>query len=205
MSLLSAGFASAADGGHNHNPLGEHVRAGNDRFKDVAVAASEGYASIPCAGAIEGGAMGVYCVNAKLIGDSIDIDHPQAVMYEPMPDGKMELIAVEYSRQRDPRSLEGQLFNFSGAPNRYGLGPVLRAARLGLEGEPTRHLRGYESEGHLRARVDEVAIDPPNARRRKAASSIVRANPCATIIQQQGAWQADHGPCSPAEQRLRAK
>ena len=69
MSLFAAGTASAADRGHNHNPLAEHVRAAHDRFKDVAVAASEGYTPIPCASGVEAGAMGVHYVNAKLIGD----------------------------------------------------------------------------------------------------------------------------------------
>jgi hypothetical protein len=111
----------AADGGHN--PLAEGVRAANDRFRDVAVAVSEGYAPIPCASGVEGGAMGVHYVNPTLIGDSVDIKHPQAIMYEPKADGKMELIAVEYITTKGPASLGGQLFSFSGAPNRYGLGP----------------------------------------------------------------------------------
>lgn len=34
-----------------------------------------------------------------------------------------ELIAVEYITSKGPAPLEGQLFNFHGAPNRYGLGP----------------------------------------------------------------------------------
>jgi hypothetical protein len=67
--------------------------------------------------------MGVHYVNPTLIGDSVDIKHPQAIMYEPKADGKMELIAVEYITTKRPASLGGQLFNFSGAPNRYGLGP----------------------------------------------------------------------------------
>ena len=68
--------------------------------------------------------MGIHYVNAKLISaDAIDIRHPQAVMYEPMPDGKLALIAVEYITSKGPASLEGQLFNFNGASNRYGLGP----------------------------------------------------------------------------------
>jgi hypothetical protein len=67
--------------------------------------------------------MGVHYVNATLIGDTVDIKQPQAVMYEPKPDGKMELVAVEYIASKGPASLEGQLFNFNGAPNRYGLGP----------------------------------------------------------------------------------
>jgi hypothetical protein len=120
--VLAIGTASAAD--HRHSSLVDKVRAANDRFKDVSVAVSEGYAPIPCTSGADGGAMGVHYVNAKLIGaDAVDIKHPQAVMYEPMPDGKMELIAVEYITSKGPASLDGQLFNFVGAPNRYGLGP----------------------------------------------------------------------------------
>jgi hypothetical protein len=120
LSVLAIGTAVAADGGHT---LSDHVRLANDRFKDVAVAVSEGYAPIPCASGVDGGAMGVHYVNASLIGDSIDIKRPQAVMYEPKADGKLELIAVEYITSKGPASLEGQLFNFTNAPNRYGLGP----------------------------------------------------------------------------------
>jgi hypothetical protein len=118
--LFAIGGVSAADRG---SPLVEHVRTVNDRFKDVSVATSEGYAPIACASGIEGGATGVHYVNTEPVSaDVIDITHPQAVMYEPAPDGKMALIAVE-SPRRAPASLEGHLFNFNGAPNRYGLGP----------------------------------------------------------------------------------
>jgi hypothetical protein len=44
-------------------------------------------------------------------------------MYEPMPNGKMELVAVEYITFKGPASLDGQLFNFTNSPNRYALGP----------------------------------------------------------------------------------
>jgi hypothetical protein len=117
--LLMAGAATA----ETINPLAEKVRALDSRFEDVAVAKAEGYAPIPCASGVDGGAMGVHYVNATLIGDAVDIKHPQAVMYEPKADGKMELVAVEYITSKGPASLEGQLFNFNGAPNRYGLGP----------------------------------------------------------------------------------
>jgi hypothetical protein len=117
---LSAVAAAAAE----RATLVDRVRTANDRFKDMAVAVSEGYAPIPCASGVDGGAMGVHYVNAKLLGsESVDIAHPQAVMYEPTADGKMNLIAVEYITAKGPASLEGQLFSFTGAPNRYGLGP----------------------------------------------------------------------------------
>jgi hypothetical protein len=121
VSVVAAGTAFAADA--SHSSLAGQVRAANDRFKDVAVAASEGYAPIPCASGVDGGAMGVHYVNATLIGDSVDIKRPQAIMYEPKADGKMELIAVEYITTKGPASLGGQLFNFNGSPNRYGLPP----------------------------------------------------------------------------------
>jgi len=124
FALLSLSFIGPAASATDHgNPVAEHVRAANDRFKDVSVAVSEGYAPIPCASGIDGGAMGVHYVNAKLIGDAVDIKQPQAIMYEPTPDGKMQLVAVEYITSKGPASLDGQLFNFNGAPNRYGLGP----------------------------------------------------------------------------------
>ncbi len=120
--LLIVGAAANAE--NASNPLADHVRAANDRFKDVAVAVAEGYAPIPCASGVDGGAMGVHYVNAKYLSEEVpDIKRPQAVMYEPLPDGKVALIAVEYITSKGPASLEGQLFNFNGAPNRYGLGP----------------------------------------------------------------------------------
>jgi len=122
VTLVAIGSAWASEGGVKS--LTHRVRFENHRFKDVAVALSEGYAPIPCASGIDGGAMGVHYVNAALLGaDVIDIKRPQAVMYEPTPDGKMTLIAVEYITSKGPASLEGQLFNFTGTPNRYGLGP----------------------------------------------------------------------------------
>jgi hypothetical protein len=127
--LLLASFGTGGAFSHEagamvagSNPLADGVREANARFADVAVAVSEGYAPIPCVSGIEGGAMGVHYVNGALIDDkTIDIAHPEAVMYEPGPDGKMELIAVEYITPTGPAELGGHLFSFTNAPNRYGL------------------------------------------------------------------------------------
>jgi hypothetical protein len=118
---LALGTAIAAD---SKGTLAEQVRAANSRFMDVKAAVAEGYAPIPCASSIDGGAMGVHYVNGEYLKDETpDIKRPQAVMYEPKADGKMELVAVEYISSKGPASLGGQLFSFSPAPNRYGLGP----------------------------------------------------------------------------------
>ena len=104
------------------NPLAEKIRAVDGRFADVAEAVKEGYSAIPCASGAGGGAMGVHYVNGALLkSGKIDIAHPQAIMYEPEADGSMKLVAVEYIAFKGPAALDGHLFNYNSAPNRYGL------------------------------------------------------------------------------------
>jgi len=127
MLAVCTGFASAhqeaAEAASGPNPLADKVRAANSRFLDVKAAAAEGYAPIPCASGITGGAMGIHYVNGQYLrDDKIDIARPEAVMYEPMADGRLKLVAVEYITSKGPASLDGQLFNFNSTPNRYGLG-----------------------------------------------------------------------------------
>ena len=120
LSILSI----AATAANANDALDEKVRAANSRFENVAMATAEGYAPIPCASGITGGAMGIHYVNAAYLkDDTVDLAKPEAVMYEPMADGKLKLVAVEYITSKGPASLAGQLFNFNSAPNRYGLGP----------------------------------------------------------------------------------
>jgi hypothetical protein len=122
LSILS--IAATAANANGTGTLDEKVRAANSRFENVAMATAEGYAPIPCASGITGGAMGIHYVNAAYLkDDAVDLAKPEAVMYEPMADGKLKLVAVEYITSKGPASLEGQLFNFNSAPNRYGLGP----------------------------------------------------------------------------------
>lgn len=122
--LSGAAFAHGSDehGVSPDNALAVKVRDVNARFADVNAAIAEGYAPIPCVSGIEGGAMGIHYVNGALIDDpKIDMSKPEAVMYEPKADGSLELVAVEYITHEGPAALEGQLFSFVGAPNRYGL------------------------------------------------------------------------------------
>jgi hypothetical protein len=120
------------------SPLAGKVRAANSRFLDVRAAIAEGYAAIPCASGITGGAMGIHYVNGQYLkDDKIDIARPEAVMYEPMADGTLKLVAVEYITSKGPASLDGQLFNFNSAPNRYGLGEFYELHVWAWKGNPT--------------------------------------------------------------------
>jgi len=139
--LAASGTLAAAHGDMPNisDPLAEKVRAANGRFADVAAATAEGYAPIPCASNANGsGAMGIHYVNPAYLGDdAIDLARPEAVMYEPMPDGSLALVAVEYITAKGPASLEGQLFSFTGAPNRYGLGPFYELHVWAWKANPT--------------------------------------------------------------------
>ncbi|WP_181173789.1 hypothetical protein [Mesorhizobium sp. B2-3-12] len=142
MLAVYTGFAQAhqeaAAGAPDANPLAEKVRAANSRFLDVNAATAEGYAPIPCASGTTGGAMGIHYVNGGYLKDDrIDIARPEAVMYEPMADGTLKLVAVEYITSKGPASLEGQLFNFNSAPNRYGLGEFYELHVWAWKGNPT--------------------------------------------------------------------
>lgn len=121
--LASQHMAAAADEpGFVGQGLVGQIRKANSRFETVAQAIKEGYAPIPCTSGVDGGAMGIHFVNADLVKDeNLDIAKPEAVMYEPDEHGKMKLVAVEYITTKGPANLGGQLFSFTGAPNRYGL------------------------------------------------------------------------------------
>ena len=102
----------------------DRVRAATERFTDVSIAEAEGYGPIPCANGANGGSMGIHYVNGAYLGEddnALDITKPEAVMYEPQPDGSLALVGVEYITFAGPAALEGHLLNYSGSPNRYGL------------------------------------------------------------------------------------
>lgn len=104
--------------------LPDNVRAALGRFADPSVAMKEGYEPGPCVSGPTGGAMGIHFVNADYLkDDAIDAKKPEAVLYEPTADGKLALVGVEYITFKGPAALDGQLFNFNTAPNRYGLDP----------------------------------------------------------------------------------
>jgi hypothetical protein len=110
----------------------ETVRQATAQFKDVQEAEKAGYALLHgCVSGSQEGAMGIHFANGNLVGDgALDASYPEALLYEPKS-GKLELVGVEYvviaeawdASHAAPPVLMGQLFNYVGAPNRYGLPP----------------------------------------------------------------------------------
>jgi hypothetical protein len=131
--LLAAGTGAGSSEQEQtaSSTLVQTVRQATERFVDVNAATAAGYA--PAFGCVTGpdmGAMGVHYINNALVsGGELNANQPQALIYEPA--GKaMKLVGVEYitlaenwltAHQQAPPILDGQLLQYIGTPNRYGL------------------------------------------------------------------------------------
>ncbi|HEY8587296.1 MAG TPA: hypothetical protein VIL60_11315 [Rhodanobacter sp.] len=116
------------------NGLVQAVRAATADYQNVARAIQDGYHAIPsgCVSSPDQGAMGVHYVRDMLFADgAVDVRYPEALVYEPMPNGRLRLVAAEYITFADfwdtshpagePVTLMGQLFDYEGSPNRFRL------------------------------------------------------------------------------------
>lgn len=117
------------------SPLVLKVRDHAKKYKNINVAlhVEKGWVvGTPCVSGPETGAMGVHVVNPSRTADGIvDARYPEALIYEPQPDGRFVLVGVEFIQDAadwayrhpdgPPPSLDGNLMNLVGAPNRYGL------------------------------------------------------------------------------------
>ena len=109
------------------------VQEATARFQHPAVAEAEGYVlQFGCVSGSDLGAMGMHFVNGALVGDGeIDVAHPEIVLYEPQPNGKLRLTGADYlvladawnAKHAGPPQLMGQLFHLFESPNRFGLPP----------------------------------------------------------------------------------
>jgi len=140
-------LGALAQTGHSHAPATEPtssqksqasalikiVRDSTERFKDVAQAEKEGYAlQFGCVSGPDSGAMGLHYVNGALVNAGvIDATHPQIVIYEAQPNGRLKLIGADFlvvadawdKKNQGPPQLMGQIFQYFESPNRFGLPP----------------------------------------------------------------------------------
>ena len=128
--LIGSSFAVANAERQSAPTLADEVRRATTQFKDIKAAEAVGYGLFHgCASGQQEGAMGIHYANGAYVMDGkIEVAHPEALLYEPK-DGRLQLVGVEYlvdaaTWNKDnaaPPVLFGQLFNYVGAPNRYGL------------------------------------------------------------------------------------
>jgi hypothetical protein len=131
LPLVQLPIAAAA--GDEATPLVDKVRGATARYVDINVATHDGFVpATPCVSGPNAGAMGVHLVKLSRIGSFVlNAEQPQALIYEPTADGAMRLVGVEFIVlesvwvAKNPGggvpALDGNLLNYVGAPNRYGL------------------------------------------------------------------------------------
>ena len=113
------------------NALVRIVRDATERFRNVSVAESEGYGLLfGCVSGGDYGAMGLHFVNFPLVIDGkIDAATPEIVLYEPTSNGRLRITGADYlvlaadwdKTHTSAPELNGQLFHYFEAPNRFGL------------------------------------------------------------------------------------
>jgi len=80
------------------------ARAATARFHQLSAANDAGYtglvhdlAGITCIASPGVGVMGIHYVNGLALGDAVlDPAKPEALVYQPLPNGKLRLVALEY-------------------------------------------------------------------------------------------------------------
>ena len=116
--------------GTDTTPLIEKVRKATERFRNVNVAIAEKWApGTPCVAGPDAGAMGVHFLQPSGIPTLLDVGTPAALIYEPLGDGSLRFVGVEYiimaapwdAANPGPPVLEGNLLNLVSEPNRFGL------------------------------------------------------------------------------------
>jgi hypothetical protein len=115
------------------NELVETVRRATARFRNVTDPAGPGEGYELMFGCVSGGdfgAMGLHYVNSALVGDGeVDASHPEIILFEPTSNGRIRITGADFlviaaqwdATHAGPPSLNGQLFHYFEAPNRFGL------------------------------------------------------------------------------------
>lgn len=104
----AAGAAAAVGAGLGLSPGVERELEGLRQitapFQDVEQARAAGYhvlvthpeTGAACLSHESHGGMGFHYLNPELVDAEVDIDRPEAILYEEAPDGSLRLVAVEY-------------------------------------------------------------------------------------------------------------
>jgi hypothetical protein len=124
----------------NRNDLVKIVKQVTDKYHSVAMAENDGYHLIfGCVSDEDDGAMGLHFLNLGLylidpdkgiFDDQVDPYKPEIILYEPTPNGP-RLTGADYivdaetwnKTHSQAPELDGQIFHFFDAPNRFGLRP----------------------------------------------------------------------------------
>lgn len=120
--LLAAGITAGINPAHasrsDRQALAD-VRRATVRYQDPAAAMADGYRSTDhCIEHPELGGMGMHFVNPILLSDpALDPTRPEILLYEPLPGGRLRLVAVEWFAA----DLDQDLTTDGGRPSLFGV------------------------------------------------------------------------------------
>jgi hypothetical protein len=150
------------------NELVKIVQQVTAKYRSVAVAEGDGYQLLfGCVSDEDSGAMGLHYVNLGLYAradgtfdDQIDAYQPEIILYEPTPWGP-KLTGADYivdaatwdETHAQAPELNGQIFHFFDAPNRFGLRPFYTLHVWAWKENPT----GTFSNWHARISCDSFS------------------------------------------------
>jgi hypothetical protein len=107
------------------------VRRATAQFQHPEDAGPDFVLQFGCVSGGDFGAMGLHFVNGKRVDGKIDVNSPEILLYEPLPNGRLQLTGADYlvtkeAWEADPKhtappELMGQLFHLFDSPNRFGL------------------------------------------------------------------------------------
>jgi hypothetical protein len=142
-------------------PLVEKVFDATKKYININVALNElpehWVPATPCVSGPNEGAMGVHLIKGSRVGDGeVKGDEPEALIYEPLSDGKFRLVGVEFiviaedwANKHGPDSrpdVDGHLMNFVDAPNRYGLKPFYELHVWAFEHNPKGNFADWNTQ-----------------------------------------------------------
>jgi len=120
---------SGHGGSTTDQSLAARVREATAIYRDINQAIAAGYAQFGgCVSGPEVGAMGVHFVNGALVDGTLQVEHPEALIYE-IKNGVARLVGVEFitpapawdAQNEDLPVLAGHHLQYFGSPNRYRL------------------------------------------------------------------------------------
>ena len=149
LALMSASAAPAlAQDDHSHMINADRHEQSPEQRQQVSALVSEvkritrdfqttppaGYELIfGCVSGGDFGAMGMHFLNGSFLDGEINVDKPEILLYEPLPNGRIRLTGADYlvdkkawesnPDHKGPPELFGQLFHLFDSPNRFGLDP----------------------------------------------------------------------------------
>ena len=120
LPLVAGATDQAATDTHysrNFQPVVERVRQAVLGLPKSELAKYGAILKTPCVTGPEFGAMGVHLINAENVDGVVNVDKPEALIYEPQANGKLRIVGVEYivpftdiPSTANPPTLLGQSF-----------------------------------------------------------------------------------------------